>query len=316
MNFLRWLIWGPLSPVVNKLPFSTALSLGKLIGAISHIVFKGRKNILKVEFDGMFPEKSNKEIDRIVKKTFLLRSMAEIEHLLHNRLNSKSINEIVDVEGLEYLNHSLNKGKGVILATFHFGAHLQIMPALGYREYKVNQVASEWQLEDDGWRKGCKASTYLSNRLFRSRLHHSGNKLPANIIPIGTGRSVRPLFKCLKRNEILVIAVDGRRAGNLAAFPFFQHKAYWFATGTVDLALRTGAPIHPTFVVRQENKNSKLVIEKEILLKRSGNEYEKVTHTTGQVVKVLEDYVKQYPCHYGMEILYEKKRLDSLNVKT
>ena len=259
----------------------------------------------------MFPEKDEPEIKEIIKNTFLLRSMTEIEETLLQKLTLENINQVINMENSEYLEKSLSNGKGVILVTFHFGAYLQVMHTLGISGYKVNQVAAKWRPKRNT-DSDSKACGYWADKLHRARLKYSGDHIPANVIAVDSNSQMRPLFRRLKNNEILIMALDGREVGNLVKVPFFHYENYWFASGPVSLALRTGAAMHPIFIVRQNNKNQ-LIIEKEIHLDTAVNNDEAIVHNVRKLVKLLENYVRRYPSHYGMHMFFEKRRLDSLN---
>lgn len=309
MNLLRLLLWGPLSFVIRRLSYESALNVGKLIGRISCALMGRRRRVLTEEFSRMFPEKSPTEIAAIVRETFELRSATEIENTLHHRFSPANIDTMIRVEGLDRLKESLAKGKGVVLATFHFGAHLQIMPALGHRGYKVNQVALAWELGEDNKEKPGAVTGMVAKKLKDMRWKLSAEKLPANVIPLGPGSSARPLFRKLRDNEIVVIAVDGRGVGNtqLEALPFFYNDRYWFAPGPVDLGLRTGAPVHPIFIVRDDRGINTLVIEPALTLVGGADD---LVSGTAQCVARLTEHVKRHPGHYGMEILFERRRLE------
>lgn len=305
-----WIIWSPIRRLLYFFSHKNALFAAKVTGFLIYLTLRKRRRFFKEEFSKMFPEKEESEIKEIIKNTFLLRSMTEIEEILLQKLTPENINQVISIENSEYLEKSLSDGKGVILVTFHFGTYLQVMPALGMRGYKVNQVAARWKPErnTDNDRKAC---GYWTDKLHRARLKYSGDHIPADLIAVDSNAQMRPLFRCLKNNEILIMALDGREVGNLVKVPFFHHENYWFASGPVSLALRTGATMHPIFIVRQNNKN-RLIIEKEIHLETAANNDEAIIHNVGKLVKLLENYVRRYPSHYGMHMLFEKRRLDSL----
>lgn len=286
---------------------------GTVSGYLAYIFLWKRKSILKEEYSQMFPEKSGSEINKIILNYFILRSLIEIEETLCTQINKDNIEHIVKITNYEYLDEALNFGKGVILATFHFGPHLQIMPAIGFRGFKVNQVAVKWK----GERKDTESEPppgYIAEKLFQARIKHSGNHFPSNMIPLEKNSSPRPLFRCLKNNEILIIALDGREVGNILDIPFFNHRSYRFAAGPVSLALRTGAPIHPVFVVKHCGGKNELIIEKKISIEASEDKQKTIIANSQKIITVLEKYVNQYPCHYGNEIFHE--RLEMLNSGT
>ena len=53
------------------------------------------------------------------------------------------------LEGQEYLDAAQNSGRGVMILLSHLGANQMIMPALGFRGYRVNQISRAAQAEND-----------------------------------------------------------------------------------------------------------------------------------------------------------------------
>lgn len=310
MNFLRWLLWGPVRWGLARLPQRRVLTIGRLVGRLSTRVMGGRRRILAGEYARMFPEKSEAEVRGIVRDAFVLRSMTELEYLLHGQLTRARCIAAMDVDGLPRLDASLRRGRGVMLIIFHFGAHLQIMPALGFRGYPIHQVANQWTPAIDR-AAGNPLSRFWAERVHRLRVKHSAANWPVKMIFVAPGSSPRPLFDCLKQNGILIVALDGRDVGQLVQVPFFHHAAYAFAAGPMDLALRTRAAVHPVFIVRDAAGKNTLVIEDEVPLAdaEAADKQARIVAQTAQVVAVLERYVRRYPSHYGMEILFEFHRL-------
>jgi KDO2-lipid IV(A) lauroyltransferase len=310
MNFVRWIIWGPVRWVLSLLPYHVALSIGKIVGFVSYFLLSGKRRVLFEEYRIIFPDKGNAAIGRIVRDAFILWSMNEIEYLLHGKIDSNNVQDIINVEGLSLLDESLKRGKGVMLATFHFGCHLQVMPGLGFRGYDISQVANEWTPAINQ-AAGNPVSRFWAERVYRIRLKHSGSKLPAKVIPVRTGSFPRPLFDFLHKNGVVVIALDGRDVGKLIQIPFLHYKACPFAAGPINLAMRTKAAVHPIFIVREENGRNRIIIEREIALEQKQSREETVAHNTRKVIEVLEAYMLQYPAHYGMELFRTKMSVTS-----
>jgi lauroyl/myristoyl acyltransferase len=104
--------------------------------------------------------------------------------------------------------------------------------------------------------------------------------------------------------------------GNIMDIPFFNHRSYKFAAGPVNLALRTGAPIHPVFVVKHGSGHNELIIEKRISLDPREDKQKTIIDCSKKIVNVLEKYVTQYPCHYGNEIFHEKIKIIADKTRT
>ena len=97
------------------------------------------------------------------------------------------------------------------------------------------------------------------------------------------------------RNEVLGIAIDGGGGKTRAGVEFFGKKTF-FSTGSVEIAMRTGCVVLPTFMIRKGNGTHKMIIEPPIEMK-TGSE-DAVGGNISAFVKRLEGYVSKYPCHY------------------
>lgn len=308
LSLMRWIIWGPVAAILDILPVNTARSIGKPAGMIACRIFGGRRREITEACRELFPEKSSDELNGIVRYGFVLRCMTEIENIMFKRLNSESIQKIIEIEGLNRLDKSLNKGKGVLLVTLHFGAHLYPMPALGYSGYVIHQLAGEFDPSMDG-----EEETAAEKKLHKHRLERSEGKLAGNVILAGSGRSIRPVFRALNSNEIVIIAVDGRRYGKLEEFPFLGADKYFFSLGCADLALRSGAMVHPIAVVRQPSGINRLIICD--AMDPSGYKEDKGAYVmVSDIVKTLEPFVRDYPDHYIMEMLAEYRRVRRMGI--
>lgn len=305
MNLLKLLLWGPMHFVVVRLPYATAMRLGRLIGLVAHGLMGSRRQLMQAELARLFPTATPTELHARVRDSFAQQGMAELENTLHGTFTPANINDRIRVQGLDRLDASLKKGKGVLLATFHFGAHLQVMLALGHRGYAVNQVAFAWNAAVLG-KTGRPLRDMVAGWLHRARRKHSADTLPANIIPLSPDSSVRPVIRCLQQNQIVILAVDGRHIGRLEAFRFLGREAYSFSPGVGELALRLGVSVHPIFMIRDADLRNTLVIEEAIAADPStaptGRDY------TALLVGRLEQQVRQHPDHYGMEVLFERRR--------
>jgi lauroyl/myristoyl acyltransferase len=299
--FLRWLFWGFARFFLLRLPVGPALLTGRVFGYISCLLLTKRRHILFHEYANLFPDSPPREIKRIVRGSFVLSAMNEVDHMRHSTLTAANIGQIIEIEGLPALDASLSRGKGVILAVSHFGSHLQIMPALGFMGYDIHQVAGEWNPAASK-APNDPISQFLVRRLRSMRIRYSGSKLPAKIIAVKQGGYPRALLECLRNNGILAVAMDGKDAGTLTGVPFLRYIDYPFASGPANLALRAHAALHPVFVVRRQDGRNKVIIEKEIVLELKGSKDETIRWNTGRIVAVMEEYIMRHPAHYGPEL--------------
>ena len=221
---------------------------------------------------------------------FQIFSKRQMENLYWGKMSPQLIERIITIEGITHLEIALQNRSGAILLITHFGSHLLPPLALGFRGYKVNQIAGPPLIEKQ---------TPIHSKIFKSRLKES-EKLPINFITLD--RSKRYLFRALRNNEILFIAFDGREGVNWIPVDFFNHKAL-FSPGPLKLSLKTKAPILPTFIVRQKDDTHRLIIEPPFEFELAEDEEKTLALNTAKFAKRFEEYISKYPCHYAMTFM-------------
>lgn len=102
------------------LPHSTALAIGRIFGRIAHLVSAERRAIVRRNIELCFPELSTSERDALAYKHFLALGMSIIELGQGRWASDRTIQELCDVQNIEYLMEPLAAGKGVIMLSAHF----------------------------------------------------------------------------------------------------------------------------------------------------------------------------------------------------
>ena len=233
-GLLRWLLLVPLKGASPIIPVSIIYLLGRLGGKLYYIVSKEIRGKIENGFRGLIGADSNSyNVKQVVKRCCENYICSELEVFLYKRMKSENIKKFVEVEGVENIDSALGNGKGVILLHAHFGNAHMLMPGLGHRGYKINQVGL---LPSDviGYLEGVinKKPDSLMAAWFRLKEDYE-KALPVRFIYLK--RSMRPAIECLRRNEILAISIDGG-TGDAMAVPFLNKEAF-FLTGPIRLAI-------------------------------------------------------------------------------
>jgi KDO2-lipid IV(A) lauroyltransferase len=202
---------------------------------------------------------------------------------------------MIAVKGLEKIDSALSREKGVVLLIAHFGSNRLVMPALGFRGYKINQVAGK----PTEWIKILGNELSLVSRKILELEHENEQHLPANFIYVF--RSMRPIFNCLKNNEIVCVAIDGGGGIRKEKIKFLGREAM-ISDGPFRIARKTGATILPAFIVRQQDDSHRLIIEDAILAESNLSKEEDNSNGLNNFMNILEQYVDQYPCHYALRL--------------
>ena len=190
----------------------------------------------------------------------------------------------MEIRGLEHLDESLKKGKGVILVHGHFGpVHLPLV-SLARLGYKMKQIGLP---SDEG------LSWVGRNVAYRLRLKYEA-KIPAEIIKADT--FLRSAFRWLNDNGVIMITGDGTGTdkwyGRYETFAFFGYNLM-FPLGPSILSEKTGASLIPIFIIPGKDRLFKIIIEQPITSQRPAPE--KPFDLTEKFVKRLENYIAYYP---------------------
>ncbi len=206
------------------------------------------------------------------------------EHFVRNLLDCflhiadpERTRKIARIEGSENLQDALAKRKGVIALGAHIGNFVLLGARLGiegYRFHTLFRVPSE-----PGIRKFIdRHLPYFHQQVIPSQ--------PRSV-------AVNRILNALKKNEIVFILGDNLKKGRIQTLLFGQRVPS--PRGPVSLALRSGAPVVPMYLIRNYQGGLHLVIEPEIQMTRNGSLAQDITNNTQQLVGYLEKLIRRYP---------------------
>ncbi|QWR76327.1 lysophospholipid acyltransferase family protein [Candidatus Magnetomonas plexicatena] len=297
-DIFRFVYYYPFRYLVGLLPFSLSYRLIKALGSIGFKIDKKKEFAYSKEVKRLFPNIPDEEVRNIAKETLLNFLQNEIETLMFPNINKDNIDLFIEYVGLENLDIALKQGCGVILLFAHFGANQMVMPAIGYKGYKMSQLgapATVWNDKDD--------VSYIKRKNMEIKWRHE-QTLP--VTHINVFGSLKEAFLCLKRNEILGVAIDGGGGKDWVEVEFFDKRAL-YSTGAIDIALRTNAVILPVFMVRGHNSRHTMIIEQPLVCPEGADKTETITNYTAAFVSRLESYVAKYPWHYMYYLAWRSK---------
>ena len=258
------------------LPRKVALRLGVLLADLFFLLSRGEKTIALENLSAAFgAEKTSDEILRICRYCFRNLGKQLMEVFQIPRLTSENLGRLVTYDGRQNIEDALEAGKGVIILTAHFGNWELLAAGFCLSGYKLSYIVRPLH------------SRQLDALLNRIR-EGAGGK------PIPRGASLKSALRCLRRNELLGILPDIDTKVDGVFVDFFSRPAF-SPRGPVSLALRTGAALVPTHIVRQKDDTHVIVAEKALELKSTGDLEEDIRVNTARGVKILESYIRKYP---------------------
>jgi KDO2-lipid IV(A) lauroyltransferase len=215
---------------------------------------------------------SPRALHSLARENFLNFAKFLVDFFKFLRLDRKQIDRIVHFGNVPaVLDDLLGHGKGIIFLSAHLGNWELGAAALAGRGYKINTVAL--QVPDkklDG--------------LYR---HYRASR---GLYPIPFGRAARECIATLRRNEIVAVIADRDFTGSHHTVEFFGRPAR-LPDGPAKLALATGAPLLPIFMVRLPDDTFAYIVEEPIWADKSRQSVDDVMR---QIAQALERVIRQH----------------------
>lgn len=311
-DIARWFFWFPLRWVLVILPLPVAYGIGNWLGYGFYLMTKERRMRTESELRTLDFAKNldRNTIRNIVQQSIYNLVLNHIDILLYQKLAKIPVETYTEIEGLDNLTATLSKNQGAILVHPHFGNPQILMLALGGRKYPINQIGRSLQdvlVPENDKSSNAPPLTPMLKRIMQL-MHQLELALPAKYIYIH--QTMLPAFRCLKKNELLAIAIDGL-GGENRILVNMQGRQVSLSSGPVAIALRSGAPLLPVFMLRSESGNRskhKIIIEPEIELLRTNNPETDLAVTTQKMGRRIEEYLVKHPSQiarlFGNKISY------------
>ena len=223
-----------------------------------------------------FPEKSDEEITKIALGVYRNMAIVAAEFFDLPELTREKLEEIMEVEGLEHCEKALAKGRGLLLFSAHFG------------NWELEAVAVSLLVKPAVVVYRPLDSPILESLVSRVR-SVSGN------IPIPKENAMRSMLRTLKKNGIIGILIDQNTAWYEGVFVDYFGRPACTTNGLALLALHSGAPVLPAYLIRMQDGRYRLVIEPEMELINTGNRDADVIANTQLFTKIIEKTVRQWP---------------------
>ncbi len=273
--FARTTAW-----IFSLLPRTAALYTVKAFGSFSFdLVGRQREKALTHLRMVFAKEKSEEEIRGIARQVFENMAMTSAELLQFPKMTAARAAEIVDsAEAVEVYDQLLSHGKGLISMTAHIGNWELLAGIFGLKGYKGAVLARRIYYEPyNSWVVGLRQAVKVPT-LYRDD-------------------SSREILKRLAAGEIVGLLPDQDIDSLKGVFvPFFGKLAYT-PVAPVRIAISTGAPMLPNFLIRENVTRYKLVVGQPIWPEayKDLSREEAVLKMTENWMSQFEKVIRQYP---------------------
>jgi len=269
--------------IIRKVAYPRASVWGARFGRLAyHVSSKYRRRSLENLTRVFADEKTPDEREELVKIFFENFFRNAFELVPYAELSPEGRKKYVHIVGKEKLDEALTLGRGVISVSAHLGNFLIMMSRLAVEGYHVDIVLKK-----------------IKNERFEDRMRNLRNKLNYSSIYVNPRlQSVKASLASLKNNHVLVLLGDQRPRQAWIDVTFFGMPAK-AAAGPIALALSTGAPVVPMFMVRNQDIISHtLFIDDPLEMCITGSKNNDIRINVQKYTDVIQSYVQTYPSQW------------------
>jgi lauroyl/myristoyl acyltransferase len=202
----------------------------------------------------------------LARENFLNFAKYLVDFFQFLRPQPERLQQVIDFgNATEILDKLLARGKGVIVVSAHLGNWELGASALASLGYTFNVVTL--------WQPDAKLNELYQRHRMARQLH-----------PIPLGRAARGCMAALRRNEIVAVMGDRDFTGS-------RDTVARLPDGPAKLALATGAPLLPIFMIRLPNDTFKYIVEEPIWADKSRDA---VPNVMRRIAVAMEHVISQH----------------------
>lgn len=261
------------------LPLKASYWASQFLADIFYYFSEKDRKVIRNNLKMVLGVSSESEVPSCMAKA-VFRNFAKylVDFFRSKKIDKEFMADKVKVCGSEYIERARSEGKGVIVLSGHIGNWELGAAAISMIGYPINAVVLTH-------------TNKKINDLFTKR------RLIGNMKPIEIGVALKACYRALRSNELLALLGDRDFTRNGIATEFFGKEAM-LPRGPAIFSYRLGAPIVPTFLVREPDDTFRLIIEKPFTATPGLEEEAAVKELTLKCARSIEGCVKKYPTQW------------------
>lgn len=261
------------------LPYRVAVEGGALLGRLFYLADRRHRAVAQVNLNvALGKERSERERKRIAVAAFENLGRTVVEFAWVQGKPAAEMMGRTTFEGIEHYEAAIREQKGVVILTAHFGNWEWMGMSISLLGTRMNVVARPLDNPD-------------LNRMVNAWRERFGNRV------LNKRTSAAELLRLLRAGEVVGILLDQNTAPSEAVFVDYFGRPAATHKGLAVLALRTGAAVLPTFIVREGSRH-RVLIEKRLEIVRTGDLERDLTEATALFTRTIESVVRRYPDHW------------------
>jgi KDO2-lipid IV(A) lauroyltransferase len=262
------------------LPRPLAYWLGARLGDVAYLILAGRRqiaeqNLLLALGDTMAPAACR----RLVRSLFHTLGWHLVDFSRLRFLTRERFRRMCTVDGLERVQALLQRGKGLLILSAHFGSW-ELSPAVALcLDAPLHVIARP-------------PDVAAFRRVVAEQRSRGGFHTMARTDALSAS------MRALRRGEAVAVLMDQSSLRREAVeVEFFGVKTFT-SRGPALMALRTRCPVISAFLVREAPGRHRLMFGEEIAIRATGDLRQDIEETTRAFNRVIESMVRRYPDHW------------------
>jgi KDO2-lipid IV(A) lauroyltransferase len=249
---------------------------GQMIAVIIYYFIPVRKREVLKNISLSFPEKNKKDIKLIAKNTYKTFVRIFLNMLFISKMSDTDVEKLL-IYDENVIKKALNKGRGLILISAHFG-NWELSALAFSKKYPIALIVAK-----------------QSNNLVNELLHNFRMRKEFNNIDFQRDfkMSFRNIIKILKKNQILAILGD-QDAGKHGVFSPFLGRLASTSKGPGFFAIYAKSSVVTAFGVSQKDGSMKMNLE-ELIVPNTGDKKRDIEIIAEIYNKRLEEAIRTNP---------------------
>lgn len=268
--------------ILKLLPEAVKIAIGKFFGLVMMIASSKRKQITYNNIKESNLNKSDSEINKILKESYQNLGITLVELLTIDTYDFNSSNPKVSYSNIELIGKAKKQGRGVILLSGHFGNWELLAYSAGELIKETIHLVIKFQMNP------------YTDKYLRNLRQRSGNQL------IDMNRAGMTLVKGIKHNDIVALLTDQRAGKNEGLVLDFLGRPARTYKAPALLALKFNTPMIVGFAIRDKSGNYNVDLV-EVDHSDLDDNNEGVEELTKRYLILLENAIEKNPGHWAWQ---------------
>jgi KDO2-lipid IV(A) lauroyltransferase len=274
-----WFAMHGCKALLQTVPTSWIPSLGRQGGGLLYRMMGSRRRVAIENMRMALGTQLSPSGRRRVLRGLMDNAAIALMELGHHRyLDEKNLRRCIAVQGQGHLDDALRQGKGAILATAHFGNFPLLLARLALDGHRIGVVFRE--------------PRHRPMARFLRKWQDQMGIVALRDKP--RWAAVKASLDLLRSNGILVLHVDLNVSRGGVYVPFF---GLWVPTfeGPAMLALRSEAPVMPTFIQRLDGLQHRVMIHHAAEIQVTGDRKQDAWQLLRSITRAAETAIREHP---------------------